>query len=205
VPRNDRYRRAMTVADTAASGLHPEAYSAAQRRVLAAALDLFAEHGVSGTSLQMMADEIGVTKAAVYHQFRTKEQIVLAVAEVEMARLDVAVTEAEAAGRGAEAREVLLSRVISMAVERRRWVNALSGDPVMIRLLGTHQPFLDLMDRLYSVLLGDEAGTTAVVQIAIVSAAIGGAVVHPLLAGLDDETLEAELLQITRRLFDLPT
>ena len=43
------------------------------------------------------------------------------------------------------------------------------------------------------------------VQIAIVSAAIGGAVVHPLLAGLDDETLEAELLQVTRRLFDLPT
>ncbi len=194
----------MTVA-SAAAGLHPEAYSAAQRRVLAAALDLFAEHGVSGTSLQMIAAQIGVTKAAVYHQFHTKEQIVLAVAEVEMARLDAAVTEAEAAGRGQEAREVLLTRVVSMAVERRRWVNALSGDPVMIRLLGTHPPFLHLMDRLYSILLGDDGDTTTMVQIAIVSAAIGGAVVHPLLTGLDDATLEAELLQVTRRLFDLPT
>ena len=185
------------LADRAAS------YSAAQRRVLAAALDLFADHGVSGTSLQMIADEIGVTKAAVYHQFRTKEQIVVAVAEVEMARLDEAVIEAEAAGGGATAREVLLARVIAMAVARRRWVHALSGDPVMIRVLGTHPPLLDLMERVYSILLGGDTGTTTRVQIAIVSAAMGGAVVHPLLADLDDVTLEAELLRVSRRLFDL--
>ena len=36
----------------------------------------------------MIADEVGVTKAAVYHQFNTKDEIVLAVAEVELARLD---------------------------------------------------------------------------------------------------------------------
>ena len=33
--------------------------SAAQTRILVAALDLFADHGVSGTSLQMMADALG--------------------------------------------------------------------------------------------------------------------------------------------------
>jgi AcrR family transcriptional regulator len=47
-------------------------------RIVTAALVLFSEHGVSGTSLQMIADAIGVTKAAVYHQFRTKEAIVVA-------------------------------------------------------------------------------------------------------------------------------
>jgi AcrR family transcriptional regulator len=30
---------------------------------------------VSGTSLQMIAGAMGVTKAAVYHQFKTKEEI----------------------------------------------------------------------------------------------------------------------------------
>ena len=55
--------------------------------MLDAALALFAEHGVSGTSLQMIADAVGITKAAVYHQFRTKEQIVLAVTERELGRL----------------------------------------------------------------------------------------------------------------------
>ncbi|HSZ37995.1 MAG TPA: helix-turn-helix domain-containing protein, partial [Acidimicrobiales bacterium] len=53
-------------------------YSAAQVRTAGVALDLFGEHSVSGTSLQMIADVLGVTKAAVYHQFRTKEAIVVA-------------------------------------------------------------------------------------------------------------------------------
>ena len=60
---------------------------------------------MSGTSLQMIADEIGVTKAAVYHQFQHEgARSCLAVAEVEMARLDAPSTEAEAAGRGGGAR-----------------------------------------------------------------------------------------------------
>ncbi|NUR16364.1 MAG: helix-turn-helix transcriptional regulator, partial [Dermatophilaceae bacterium] len=49
-----------------------------RRRVIDAAVELFAEHGVSGTSLQMIADHLGVTKAAVYYQFHAKEDIVLA-------------------------------------------------------------------------------------------------------------------------------
>ncbi|HWS45775.1 MAG TPA: TetR family transcriptional regulator, partial [Acidimicrobiia bacterium] len=71
-------------------------HSAAQARIVDAALDLFAEHGVGGTSLQMIADAIGVTKAAVYHQFKTKDEIVLAVAEAELARLASAIDAAEA-------------------------------------------------------------------------------------------------------------
>ena len=43
---------------------------------MAAAQKVFGQHGVGGTSLQMIADEIGVTKAAVYHQYNTKEEIV---------------------------------------------------------------------------------------------------------------------------------
>ncbi|MDZ7674815.1 MAG: hypothetical protein U5K30_07095 [Acidimicrobiales bacterium] len=39
---------------------------------------------------------------------------------------------------------------------------------------------------------------------AVVSAAIGGALVHPLVADFDDGLLRAELLAVTRRLFDLP-
>ena len=78
------------------AGLDPGRYSDAQRRTAAVAFELFADHGVSGTSLQMIADGLGVTKAAVYHQFRTKEEIVLAVAEIELVGLQEALSEAEA-------------------------------------------------------------------------------------------------------------
>src|SRR5262245_19007991 len=93
------------------------AYRAAQTRIIEAALTLFAEHGVGGTSLQMMADAIGVTKAAIYHQFKTKEEIVLAAAEVVLARLEVAVEAAEAEESRSRAREVLLAGMIDAAVE----------------------------------------------------------------------------------------
>ena len=68
--------------------------TAAQIRVLDAALKLISERGVSGTSLQMIADEMGVTKAAVYRQFKTKEEIVIAITEREMSRLEDALEAA---------------------------------------------------------------------------------------------------------------
>ncbi len=193
-----------TANETERLDLRPDRYSEAQRRTIDIAMELFADHGVSGTSFQMIADGLGVTKAAVYHQFKTKDAIVLAVAEVGLAPLQAALAEAEAEPSAERARDVLLTSVIDLAIERRRWVSALEGDPVMIRLLGTHEPFLDLMSRVYSLLLGVDAGPSTRARIAIVSGAIGAAIVHPLVADLDDETLRREMLAVTRRLFDLP-
>ena len=38
----------------------------------------------------------------------------------------------------------------------------------------------------------------------MISAAIGGAVMHPLVVDLDDETLRSQMLDFTRQLFELP-
>jgi AcrR family transcriptional regulator len=187
---------------------HPTAsgatYTPAQHRTISAALELFGQHGVSGTSLQMIADALGVTKAAVYHQFHTKEEIVLAVTDVELGQLVAALDAAAAEPSPIRARELLLGAVIDLAVRRRRWVHVLQNDPVIIRLLGEHAPFLELMDRLYGVLLGEEPADELRVQTALASAAVGAAVVHPLVADLDDEALRAELIRVTRRLMDFP-
>lgn len=188
----------------AAERLSAIRYSAAQTRIINATLPLFGDHGVSGTSLQMIADALGVTKAAVYHQFNTKDEIVLAVAGVELTRLEVALEAAEAEASRLEARQVLLSQVVDLAVERRRMASALQGDPVMIRLLASHPPFLQLMERVYGLLLGEEPSAETRTRAAMVSAAIGGAVAHPLVADLDDDTLRAQLLNLARALVDLP-
>jgi AcrR family transcriptional regulator len=182
----------------------PVRYSTAQTRTITAALDLFSEHGVSGTSLQMIADAVGVTKGAVYHQFRSKEAIVLAVAEVELQGLEAALDAAEAEGSSVRARDMLLTQVVDLAVERRHAVTTLQSDPVMVRFLGQHEPFRQLMERLFSVLLGDDTGAGARVQAAMLSTAIGGGVSHPFVADLDDETLRSELLRLARRLVLLP-
>jgi AcrR family transcriptional regulator len=179
-------------------------YSSAQQRIVNAALDLFAEHGVGGTSLQMIADSLGVTKAAIYHQFKTKDEIVLAAAAAELANLEAAVVAAEAEPDRARARDVLVARIVDLAVQRRRMESTLLGDPVIVRFFAHHEPFRQVMDRLYRLLMGDDAGPDARVPAAMLTAAIGGAVMHPIVAGLDDETLRTQLLRLARRFLDLP-
>lgn len=178
--------------------------SAAQTRVLDAALELISEHGVGGTSLQMIADTIGVTKAAVYHQFKTKEAIVIALTERELGQLETALQAAEAEGSPSRAREVLLTRVIDMAVVRRRAAATLQLDPVVVRLLAEHEPFQQFIERLYAAMLGDQTGERARVQAAVLSGVISIAVMHPLVSDIDDDTLRAELIETMRRIVSLP-
>jgi AcrR family transcriptional regulator len=177
---------------------------AARDRIVAAALDLFAEHGVGGTSLQMIADAIGVTKAAVYHQFPSKQEIVVAAAETELALVEAIVVAAEAETSPDKGREVLVSRIIDLAVARRRMESTLLGDPVIIRFFSRHPPFRKVMDRLYRILMGEDAGPDDRVPAAMLTAAIGGAVMHPLVVDLDDETLRIQLRRLARRFLDMP-
>ena len=178
--------------------------SAAQARIITAALELFALNGVGGTSLQMIADTIGVTKAAVYHQYNTKDEIVLAAAEAELARLEAVVDAAEAETSPTRARKKLLTGMVDLAVAHRRTVSAILNDPVIVRFFAERQSFRQVMDRMSRVLIGDDIGDDighdARVSTAMVAAAISGAVMHPLVAGLDDETLRSELQRLAGRL-----
>lgn len=178
--------------------------SAPQTRILKVALDLFGEHGVSGTSLQMIANAVGVTKAAVYRQFKTKDEIIIAVTEMQLARFEDALEAAEAQENRPRARELLFNQVIDMVVEQRRMVGILQSDPVIIRLLAKHEPFRLFLERLYGVLIGDEIAPESLVQAAMLSGAVGGAVMHPLVTHLDDAMLRSHLMHLARRLIDLP-
>ncbi|RDH76235.1 TetR/AcrR family transcriptional regulator [Mycolicibacterium moriokaense] len=179
--------------------------SAVQTRTLQAALRLFAEFGVSATSYQMIADAIGVTKGAIYHQFNTKDEIIIAAAETELAQLEDALEAAEAEDDPRRGREVLLNRVIDHAVEHRRAATTLQFDPIVVRLLSDHQPFQSFVERLYGMLVGGEVGPETQVRLAALTCVVGGTVAHPVVADLDDETLRTELLRTVRKIVDLPT
>ncbi|MBY8859224.1 TetR/AcrR family transcriptional regulator [Nocardia sp. CA2R105] len=179
-------------------------YSAAKQRTIDTALRLFAEHGVSGTSLQMIADVVGITKAAIYHQFRTKDEIVVAVVESELAGLAAAVSVAESQDDAVRARQVLVEQVVALVVRRRQLVGMLQTDPVLVRSLAENAPFQRMIEGLIAAHIGDVGDSGVKVKVAMVSAAIGGAVTHPLVADLDDEVLYAHLLEITHRLLEIP-
>jgi AcrR family transcriptional regulator len=188
--------------ESAAGPLGSTPYSPAQLRIATAAIDLFAEYGVGATTLQMIADRIGVTKAAVYHQFKTKEGIVIAAMEVELGKLEAALAEAES-DPGPRARERLLRQVIDLSVARRRIVSTLQHDPVIVRLLADHAPFQVFVTRLFGALLGDETDAAARLRVAMVASAIGAVVTHPLVADLDDTALRDGIFDLSREFLDL--
>lgn len=52
------------------------------------ALTRFTEHGYDGTSLREIADGLGITKAAVYYHFRSKDEILQSLLADAVSRLD---------------------------------------------------------------------------------------------------------------------
>ncbi len=179
-------------------------YSAVQTRTIGVALDLFSQYGVAGTSLQMIADALGVTKAAIYHQFNTKDEIVVAAAEAELAKLEVVIDTAESQASPRRARNALIEGIVDLTVERRHTVNTILSDPVVVGFFSEHEKWREVMHRLRRLLIGEDAGPEARVRTAMLVAAISGAATHPFVADLDDDVLRVELLRLARRFLGLP-
>ena len=171
-------------------------------RVLAAALEMFALHGVSGTSLQMIADHLGVTKAAVYYQFHAKEDIVLAVVEKAVDQLRGHVQAAEAAPTPHDATTLALDGLIDTVLTHRQVVASVLSDPEVTRILDSHADFNDVTTRLVAQLLGPDPSPRRVVAVPLLAAGIAHAGADPHLGSVDDDTLRAEMRHLGRVLVD---
>ena len=73
----------------------------------------------------------------------------------------------------------------------------------MLRFLEEHPPFRRVMERVNRVLMGGAADPRARVQAAMLAAGIAGAVIHPLVLDLEDESLRSQLLKEARKLLPL--
>src|SRR5256885_9478815 len=58
-----------------------ERHADTRSRIQDVALELFTEHGYEATSLREIAERLGVTKAALYYHFKTKDDIVASLIE----------------------------------------------------------------------------------------------------------------------------
>jgi len=125
---------------------------------------------------------------------------VLAAAEAELERLEAIICTAEAEPSRVRARRTLVTGMIDLAVAHRRTVSTILNDPVIVRFFAEHESFHHIMDRMSRVLMGDDIGHEARVSTAMLTAAISGTVMHPLVTGLDDETLRSQLQQLAVRL-----
>jgi AcrR family transcriptional regulator len=172
----------------------------ARDRVLDAARTLFSENGVSGTSLHMIADYLGVTKAAVYHQFHTKEEIVVTLLEKPLAELEAIVSEAEAMDAREDQLDVLLGGLVDVVLENPEVVGLIQGDPAAARMVEAGQSHRDIAGRISDLLAGPHPDSGARVASVLYGAGLMLIGHHPLLAGVDAETMRSELPRIGRRM-----
>jgi len=66
---------------------------ARRREILAGARTCFARHGYEGATVRRLEEEIGLSRGAIFHHFRDKDSLFLAVAEDDAATMVATVAE----------------------------------------------------------------------------------------------------------------
>ena len=87
-------------------------------RIQQIAVELFSSRGYEGTSLREIAEHLGVTKAALYYHFKSKEDIILSLVEDYQAQMDALIGWAKERPRNAETRREILTRYMHIVAER---------------------------------------------------------------------------------------
>ncbi|MQY27862.1 TetR/AcrR family transcriptional regulator [Nocardia aurantia] len=173
-----------------------------RQRFLDAAVALFVRHSFAGTSLQMVADELGVTKAAVYYHFRTRDQLLVAVMEPMLTRLREVIRAAEQQRTPRARAESMLAGYAALVAASRSTSSVLTTDPSVIRVLRHHPEWSEVIARPPVLLAGPDPGPLGGVHATTVLTGLAGAA-SGAPADLDDDTLATALLHTGRRILGL--
>ncbi|MDY6997243.1 MAG: helix-turn-helix domain-containing protein [Actinomycetota bacterium] len=173
-----------------------------RRRLLDAALELFGQYSFAGTSLQMIADELGLTKAAIYYHFRTREQLLLALMAPILTEVGAAVDRAEAK-RGAKARaEAMLAGYATVVAAHRTLAGITVFDPSVRTVLRDQPEWSTVIDRQLALLTATQPAPGGSISAAVVLTGLAGAA-STAPRDLDDDTLGRELIDVGRRTLGL--
>jgi AcrR family transcriptional regulator len=185
---------------TVGTGQRPRGAGRAQLHETA--LRLFARDGVDGTSLQAIADEIGVSKAAVYYHYKTKDELILGVLTPLVAEIS-AVSERIGAQRSRSGRlEVLVTGLVDLAIANHDRFAVIIGDPYVGQLLAAQAGEREWIN-LVELVTGPETDDSAKVALAVFIAGLLGPLRDPTLRALGPDALREHLAEAGRRLLQI--
>lgn len=168
--------------------------------IMTTAERLFAERGYDATSLQAIADEIGLTKAAVYYYFKTKADLLHSGAQDNYTRLS-ALLEAGAALRNRRERiDFVVDGFIELMMAKRQIINIVSHDPAMRREKKFTEQSTAMVTRGLQVLFGD---SPSLGEQAAYHLLVGVPDVIAAMPGLTDVELRGVLPALCRRVLDV--
>lgn len=169
-----------------------------KRAVLTSARRLFADRGFAGTSLQDIADAMGVRKANVYYYFSTKGAILEALLDERVIALESLLDRAEAEAPGRARRELLIAGYVDGVVEAFRADASVDFADPAVRSQPEVAGRLDaLTARVATALFGHEPTVDQLAGLAVLLD------LKPVMRALDrlpDEELRDALRRLCRRL-----
>ena len=181
-----------------AAGARPRGAGRAQLHEVA--LRLFARDGVEGTSLQDIADEMGVSKAALYYHYKTKEELVLGVLTPLLDQLSVIVGEARQ-HRGRQARlDAVIGGLVRVVLDSHSWFTVFMSDPYVVRLLPEQPALQRSWAELVDLVTGPDHDDFMRVALLCFVSGLPGSLRDPHLATLDHAHLRDYLVECGRRL-----
>jgi AcrR family transcriptional regulator len=147
----------------------------------------------------MIAARLGVTKASVYYQFQSKDDIALAVAQPIFDDLAHIQRIADMLPTPEARRDVALSGVVDLVIRHRRVANVIYGDPVMTELINTHPDLRHTVDSFTELLLGAHRNSSDLVAMTLLTAGIYGCAADARLSDITDDDLRDLLQDIVKK------
>ena len=151
---------------------------------------LTSQHGFAGTSLQMIADELGFTKAAIYYHFRTREQLLIALMEPLLHQIRHVVETAETQPTARTQMDAMVRGFAAVVAKNRSLAAVMVFDPSVHRVLQSQAEWGDLIARQLTLLMQLESDTAGIIKATAVFTGLAGAA-----TGAPDDVDEASLIE----------
>lgn len=161
--------------------------------ILDAARRLFGTKGYTVTSITDLADDLGVTKGALYYHFKSKEAILSALVAEPAA--EIAVIADGAAGR--PPRELLAALIDLQAQHPAAYMALQSGDASVLQEHSQRHDFAGRTEMIILAVAGSEPSPTRVIRARMAVAAVKEGTMAALVAGQGElaDDLREELLE----------
>jgi len=160
----------------------------ATQKILQVALELFNERGYEGTSMRHIAERLGVTTAALYYHFRSKDDILISLVRPILERTDRLLSGSRSAVSSTDARRALLGAYMDLLLDCRDLYRFLGRDVGALnrQAIGTR---VDEQERKLRVLL---VGSQARAKAHIRATAALGALQRTVISSLPEVDLRSE-------------
>ncbi len=169
--------------------------------ILDVALELFTEHGYETTSLREIAERLGITKAALYYHFSSKEDIVRTLVEEHLTAFDELLAWVKAQPRTPELAHQTLIRWADMITNHgMRMVRFATANPHAMREVApVKEGFLGRLRDLFAALVGPEAPVQEHLRVRMALLSVNVAVMTAQDLEVDDSVVIAAALDMAHK------